>query len=155
MKGIESIIAIILILMIVIALAALAYTWFSGVFASMTGTASTAVTSTTNAMTTQFSVDSAKGSGSTVTVVIRNTGTQPFSLTNLNGYMQDNPCTCTSGCTGTASPNSYSGSITLTCPATYTCNSCSGHICYLSSGAIETIIVTIGSGLQEIATVTC
>ena len=59
MKGVSAVIAIILILMIVVALAALAYTWFTGIFASMTQTAGTAVTSTTGAMATQFRLESA------------------------------------------------------------------------------------------------
>jgi hypothetical protein len=76
--------------MIVIALAALAYTWFSGIFASLTSTAGTAVTTTTTAMATQFRIESARNHSSTaVTVLIRNIGTQDFdaSATKTGIYM--------------------------------------------------------------------
>jgi len=90
MKGVSSVIAIILILMIVIALAALAYTWFSGIFASLTSTAGTAVTTTTGAMATQFTIEAAKYGGSVATGVnatIRNTGTTSFDASKAVAYV--------------------------------------------------------------------
>ena len=136
--------------MIVIALSALAYTWFSGIFASMTQSAGTAVTTTTSAMATQFSIDSAKGSGTTVNIVYRNTGTQNINRTQSNVYVNDAPCTFSD--TGTLGPSQYtSPAVAATnCPSC----TCSGGICY-NSNKIETAILTIGSGLQQSATVTC
>jgi len=92
MKGVESIIAIILILMIVIALAALAYTWFTGVFSSLTSTAGTAVTQTTGAMTSQFTIENARGTtgaNSVITVDYRNTGTQSIDENYMTAYIND------------------------------------------------------------------
>ena len=85
--------------MIVIALSALAYTWFSGIFASMTQSAGTAVTSTTQAMSTQFRIESAKfiatgcnGRYTTpfngcLNITIRNTGTQSFNADKTSVYV--------------------------------------------------------------------
>jgi FlaG/FlaF family flagellin (archaellin) len=93
MKGVSAVIAIILILMIVVALAALAYTWFTGIFASLTQTAGTAVTSTTGAMATQFRLESAVcdndpcNTGDTITIVVRNTGTEDFSVAGTTMYV--------------------------------------------------------------------
>ncbi|MEM5778596.1 MAG: hypothetical protein QXK49_03140, partial [Candidatus Aenigmatarchaeota archaeon] len=73
-----------------IALAALAYTWFSGIFASLTGTAGTAVTQTTSSMVTQFKIESAKYTGSAtwgVNATIRNTGTQSFNASKSSAYI--------------------------------------------------------------------
>jgi flagellin-like protein len=153
MKGVSSVIAIILILMIVIALAALAYTWFSGIFASLTSTAGTAVTTTTGAMATQFSIETSKGTNGagSVTLVIRNTGTQNIDTTKLSAYVNDAPCTGT-GTVNPLIPGAYlTTPISLTNCLTCTCTS---GICY-NSGKIETIIITIGTGLQNSATVTC
>ena len=90
MKGVSAIIAIILILMIVVALAALAYTWFTGIFASLTGTAQTSVETTTTALGTNFRIESAKNvTPSVVTVTIRNVGTTTIDLTKLTAYVND------------------------------------------------------------------
>jgi len=151
MKGVSSVIAIILILMIVIALAALAYTWFSGIFASLTSTAGTAVTTTTGAMATQFTIESVKQTGTSVSFVIRNTGTQTIDLTNTNVYTGD----------GTQLVDSISGTLNAgqrrasadTATGVPSCISCSGGVCYFPSGKIQTLRVTIGTGLENAATV--
>ena len=78
--------------MIVIALAALAYTWFSGTFSSLTGTASTSVSQTTGAMTTNFEIESAKNtSATTVSVTVRNVGAQTIDLSLLRAYVSELP----------------------------------------------------------------
>ena len=91
MKGVSSVIAIILILMIVIALAALAYTWFSGIFATMTQQAGTAVTTTTGAMGTRFKIEAARNISSGplwyVNITIRNIGTVNINLSLLTAYV--------------------------------------------------------------------
>jgi len=155
MKGVSSVIAIILILMIVIALAALAYTWFSGIFASLTSTAGTAVTTTTSAMTTQFAIDSAKGtqSSTTINLVVRNIGTQNIPASTISVYASDAPCSGTYA--SAITPGTYSTSFSVTCPTTINCGTCSAHICYLSGNIIETVAVTISTGLQQSTTITC
>jgi flagellin-like protein len=151
MKGVSSVIAIILILMIVIALAALAYTWFSGIFASLTSTAGTAVTTTTSAMATQFVIDTTKQVGTSIAFVIRNTGTQSIDLGTLNMYLGD----------GTAVAESASGiltsgqrSPTIIATTTITCTTPCVGTCYVG-GKIQTVRITIGTGLENSATVTC
>jgi flagellin-like protein len=155
MKGVSEVIAIILILMIVIALSALAYTWFSGVFASLTGTASTSITSTTNQMNYQFSVETAKGASGVqnINLVIRNTGTQSIGQTSVSAYVNDAPCTVTGG--SSIPVGQYNSPVfTVSCPVSVTCSSCSANICYVG-GSVELVKVTIGTGLQQSATVTC
>jgi flagellin-like protein len=96
MKGVSEIIAIILILMIVIALAALAYTWFSGIFATLTGTASTSITQTTTQMTYQFTLENSKcadvgcaaGTRDCIRASIRNTGSgTTIDVTKVTAYV--------------------------------------------------------------------
>jgi len=90
MKGVSAIIAIILILMIVVALAALAYTWFTGIFASLTGGAETAVETTTTAMGVNFRIESAKNvTSDDVTVNIRNVGTSAINVSKMTAYVND------------------------------------------------------------------
>jgi FlaG/FlaF family flagellin (archaellin) len=147
MKGIESIIAIILILMIVIALSALAYTWFSGIFASLTGTASTAVTSTTNAMTTQFRIEAAKFSGSVATgtnVTIRNIGTQSFNGSSVAPYIGGQYSSYTGITSGTA--NILQGGSAVI----YAIINQTPIIC-----GTTTVMVTIGTGLTDSRTISC
>jgi flagellin-like protein len=154
MKGIESIIAIILVLMIVIALAALAYTWFSGIFASLTSTAGSAMTTTTSNMNTEISIDSAKNISSTsnqISLVVRNTGNANFNITGLAAYVSDTACTVPL-LIGSMIPGNYTGFTITNCP---TCNVCNGHICYLSTGAMEIVTITISTGLQTSAIVVC
>jgi len=153
MKGVSSVIAIILILMIVIALAALAYTWFSGIFATLTSTAGSAVTTTTGAMATQFTIESVKQAGTSITFVMRNTGTTNIDLTNTNVYTGD----------GTVLGETISGNLNAgqrrttadTATGAPACASCSGGVCYYPAGRIQTLRVTIGTGLENSATVTC
>ncbi len=92
-KGVSEVIAIILILMIVIALAALAYTWFSGIFASLTGTASVAVTTTTSQMATAFKIDTIKWTPQVgLAFTLRNVGSQSFNASwqTLGIYIDNN-----------------------------------------------------------------
>jgi flagellin-like protein len=156
MKGVSSVIAIILILMIVIALAALAYTWFSGIFASLTSTAGSAVQTTTGAMATQFSIEAVKQAGTAISFVIRNTGTTNIDLTNTNAYTGDGTLL---GDTISGTLNAGQRSAQLSAGSTGTpapgCASCSGGVCYYPSGKIQTLRVTIGTGLENSATVTC
>jgi len=153
MKGIESIIAIILILMIVIALAALAYTWFSGIFASLTSTAGSAMTATTSNMNTQINMDSAKGTqgNGNINFVVRNTGNANVNITGLAAYVSDTACTVPP-VSGSMTPGNYTSISITNCPV---CNTCPSHICYLSTGAMEIVTITVGTGLQTAATVVC
>jgi len=151
MKGVSEVIAIILILMIVIALAALAYTWFSGIFASMTGAAGTAVTTTTQAMATQFQLESAKQSTTTINFYMRNTGTQTIDLSKVAVYSGDSPLTC-AGCASTLTAGMRSGVITANgAPA---CTTCSGGVCMIS-GKPAMLRVTLGVGLETSTTIYC
>jgi hypothetical protein len=79
--------------MIVIAMAALAYTWFSGIFASLTSTAGSAVTSTIGAMTTQFRIEAARNVSSGplwyVNISIRNVGTTNINLNMSIAYLDE------------------------------------------------------------------
>jgi len=152
MKGVSEVIAIILILMIVIALAALAYTWFSGIFATMTGAAGTAVTTTTQAMATQFQLESAKESGTTITFFMRNTGTQTIDLSKVAVYSGDSPLVCSAGCASTLTAGMRSGATTATgAPA---CATCSGGTCMIS-GKPAMLRVTLGVGLETSTTIYC
>jgi flagellin-like protein len=119
MKGVSEIIAIILILMIVIALAALAYTWFSGIFATLTGTASTSITQTTQQMQAQFRLEAASYTGSTDTMsfTIRNTGSKTFDATKSSLFVDNRPITLgapTCNPAGTCSTLANGGTATWT-----------------------------------------
>ena len=90
MKGVSAIIAIILILLIVVALAALTYTWFTGIFASLTGTTQTSIDTTTTSMETSFRIETAKNvTSSVVTVIIRNIGTSTVNVDKMSAYVDD------------------------------------------------------------------
>ena len=151
--------------MIVIALAALAYTWFSGIFASLTSTAGTAVTTTTSAMTTQINMESSKcsanpcASGSTVDVTIRNIGTQNINASTASiAFYQD----------GVAQTIFVGGSQPVTC--TVCSGTCPGAGCTLLPGGmaeykyqasaaatcgVSIVKVSIGTGLQNSEAITC
>lgn len=166
MKGVSEIIAIILILMIVIALAALAYTWFSGMFSTMTGSASSAVTSTTGEMATQFTIDSAKyvASGGYTDVTIRNTGTQNINASAGAGYQ-------VSFYIDGSIANSFSGAIPFSCVNCVTSAgaSCtSGLTCLILPGGVaeyrvatppmptpgsSVVKATIGAGISNSRTI--
>ena len=146
MKGVSEIIAIILILMIVIALAALAYTWFSGIFSSLTATAGTSVTQSTNAMATQFKIENAKwvAASSYTDVTIRNTGTQAInSSVALIAFFID----------GTVNPiASFNGGTPVTCVG---CSGvCPGANCMIQPGSVAeyrpTTALTYGCGTSVI-----
>ena len=156
MKGVSEVIAIILILMIVIALAALAYTWFSGIFASLTGTAGTAVTTTAQAMNTQFIIESAKQgtpTSSDIRFYIRNTGQQSIILTSAAAYAGDAPLICTvgNGCTGNLAAGMRSSQITVN--GAPTCTGCPG-ICMFNLKP-QMLRITVGAGLETSAIVYC
>jgi len=166
MKGVSSIIAIILILMIVIALSALAYTWFSGIFASLTSTAGTAVTTTTGEMATQFRIESAVKVGASYTeITIRNIGTQNINASAGTGwqiaiYIDGNQQT------------GFSGSVPVNC---INCVTGAGTSCTSGSGCIilpqgaatyrptttaptcgtSVVKVTIGAGVTDSRTISC
>jgi FlaG/FlaF family flagellin (archaellin) len=104
MKGVSAVIAIILILMIVVALAALAYTWFTGIFTDLTETTGESITQTTGKMALQFKLESAScidpcASGSTMTVAVRNTGSQEIVADSVAVYLDDvyQDVTCATG----------------------------------------------------------
>ncbi|MFH1473301.1 MAG: archaellin/type IV pilin N-terminal domain-containing protein [Candidatus Aenigmatarchaeota archaeon] len=105
MKGVSAVIAIILILMIVVALAALAYTWFTGIFSDLTASAGESITQSTSQMSLSFSLESVTcgtagcPSGSTLTVVIRNTGTGDIVADSVGVYLDEffQSTTCGSG----------------------------------------------------------
>ncbi len=159
MKGVSSVIAIILILMIVIALAALAYTWFSGIFASLTGTASVAVSQTTGAMGTQFRIEAAKYTGSNlwnVNVTVRNIGTQNFNPNKTAIYIGGSPanyagiCVIGTGCSATTMTNLPSQATAIF----YNVTNATGVLaCTASGGAI--VGITIETGLQDSRTISC
>jgi hypothetical protein len=130
--------------MIVIALAALAYTWFSGIFASLTSTAGSAVTTTTTAMATQFRIEAAKFyTGGWVNATIRNIGTQKFSNNTLGAYV--------SGTWSTINAVSPSGDVDT--GKTVTLNISNGTAACLPSGG-ATLSITIGTGLTDSRTIT-
>ena len=165
MKGVSSIIAIILILMIVIALAALAYTWFSGIFASLTSTAGTAVTTTTGEMTTQFRIESVKyiPASAYTEVSIRNIGTQNINASvgtsgQIAIYIDGNLQTGFSGGGIASCSGSYSG----TCSgASYSCLILPGGVCLYRpttttpTCGTSTAKVTIGAGVTDSRTISC
>jgi len=163
MKGVSSVIAIILILMIVIALAALAYTWFSGIFASLTSTAGTAVTTTTGAMATQFRIESSRYTTSpfvSILTTIRNTGSQSFNAsTTIVGLYFDNALwtgavtpTAGAGCTVAAS-NGYM--LDKGCVITYTIVP-SAVACPICPGICNNMTkVTVGTGLMDTSSLVC
>jgi flagellin-like protein len=157
MKGIESIIAIILVLMIVIALAALAYTWFSGIFASLTSTAGSAMTSTTNEMVTQFKIEFAKGGATYTAVTIRNIGTQNInaSTSQIAFYIDGSlvvsflpasqPISCNPPCGACPNCIVYPNGVAtynMTNPATPTCGT-------------STIKATLGTGVTNSQIISC
>ena len=162
MKGVSEVIAIILILMIVIALSALAYTWFSGIFASMTASAGTAVTTTTQAMQTQFNLESA-GNTSTnaIRFIIRNTGTQPFNCsdTKISVYIDgtkviatrvgvtDNWCPAACGAGGCMMPGGYKAVYAVT----FSVTGCTA----LPGTSANTIKAFIETGLANSAYISC
>lgn len=157
MKGVESVIAIILILMIVIALAALAYTWFTGVFSSLTSTAGTAVTQTTGAMSTQFSLETAQGTDTSnaISVAIRNTGTNPIDQLFIEAYINDAHVTDGALAGSIAIGVSYPFSVTSTIG---NCFCHSDKKCYTAAapaGTLWILTITIGTGLQQRAEITC
>jgi flagellin-like protein len=142
MKGVSEIIAIILILMIVIALAALAYTWFSGIFSSLTSTAGTSVTQSTNAMASNFNIESARnfslvGGVASVSVSLRNVGTQAFDMTQIGAYVNNLPYS-TTGNSGSLVPGAVQNFNVTSVP-----NPCG-----------QVLKITIGSGLSQTATIT-
>ena len=76
--------------MIVVALAALAYTWFTGIFATLTGGAETAVETTTTAMGVNFRIETAKNiTVDNISVTVRNVGTSILDLTKVTAYVDD------------------------------------------------------------------
>jgi len=156
-KGVSSVIAIILILMIVIALAALAYTWFSGIFASLTATAGSAVTTTTGAMATQFRIEAARWASPNVNVLIRNIGTQNFNASiSIVGIYIDNVLQTVAtapafiGCSGTGSIAEKGCVVSYAFAAPGTC---AGITC---PGTCTNITkVTIGTGLTDTTNIVC
>jgi len=170
MKGVSEVIAIILILMIVIALSALAYTWFSGIFASMTQSAGTAVTTTTNEMAMQFRIESAKWvAASTCTeITIRNTGTQNINASGgpggqiaffIDGTLQTGfaggsiPLNCVNCVTGAgASCTSGAGCIILPQGAATYRPSTTTAACPAGTSMAK---VSIGAGLTDSRTIVC
>ena len=78
--------------MIVVALAALAYTWFTGIFASLTSGAETAVETTTEAMGVSFRIEAAKRIDAgleDVSVTVRNVGTSALNVSKFSAYVDD------------------------------------------------------------------
>ena len=144
--------------MIVIALAALAYTWFSGIFASLTSTAGTAVTTTTGAMATQITIEAAKKStANIVNIVIRNVGTQSFDSSTssvavyIDNVLQTMAAPTFIGCTGpTVTPGCVVSYVTSAAVA----GLCPGITCPGSTCANVTK-VTIGTGLTNTANIVC
>ena len=161
MKGVSEVIAIILILMIVIALAALAYTWFSGIFASLTGTAGVAVTTTTQTMVTTFEIEQAKYIPNTLYVYIRNVGIQNFNAsTGVVSIYIDNVVTGTLSSTVGFTPCAGTGSmLDKGCVASYRIDTLPAGAVYCSSGtgsaSANATKVTIGTGLTNIANIMC
>ena len=144
MKGVSSVIAIILILMIVIALAALAYTWFSGVFASLTATAAGAVSTTTQQMVTQFTIDMVRNTSTTaVTAYIRNIGTTDIDCLSIAASVSDIKYTATpSGCTSNKLTQYNTAAVAVSGLPSISCG-------------VTTVRITIGGGLAQTQTVTC
>jgi len=149
MKGVSEVIAIILILMIVIALSALAYTWFSGIFASMTQSAGTAVTTTTSAMATQFRIESVRYGGTVGTgtnVTIRNTGTQNINGSLVMVYIAGQVAPYQGISTGTSNIGQYGSAVIY---------NVSNSTAYSGVACGSVLTVTIGTGLTDSRTIVC
>ena len=173
MKGVSEVIAIILILMIVIALAALAYTWFSGIFATLTGTASTSITTTTQQMQVQFRMEGAACIDKTVPpdgdcaddnglaaddqlqFTIRNTGSARFNPAVTTAYINGNYEGLTAAmavygggaaCLATTFDNGCTATFTKSAPLTTT------PVC---TAAIRTLKVVIATGITDTITINC
>jgi FlaG/FlaF family flagellin (archaellin) len=145
MKGISTILAMLLMVIIVISLVALVYTWFSGIFASTTSSAGTALTGTTNSMLTDFSIENAKQEADgNITVDLRNVGTasintsQIVTYVNNTLYTNDAGVSCQNG--GILSP---------------------GIICQFNVTGIttsvcgSTLLISAASGFEEYETIDC
>ena len=131
--------------MIVIALSALAYTWFSGIFASMTASAGTAVTTTTNAMQVQYMLESAPQVGTLIGAYLRNTGTQIIDCTKVACYVNDVLANASCGVT----TNLNKGDVCVLVAANQPACTCVNHQCGKS------LSVTTVTGLQQTLNVTC
>jgi len=142
MKGISAIIAIILILMIVVALAALAYTWFTGIFASLTRSASNATTTATTAMGMQIRIEAAKYyPGVGVNATIRNTGTIDIDPNKFGVYIDGSLHT-----TYDSEPSTkMSAGDTVTINMTNNTDACPNKV----------LKVSIETGLEDYKTITC
>ncbi len=105
-KGISAVIAVVLILMITVALSAAAYVWFSGIFDTITDEAENAAGDTADAISTSFSIDSARhviGEENT-TIYFTNTGSSDIDLTKVNIFVDSLLTGKTDGFTGILSP---------------------------------------------------
>jgi hypothetical protein len=101
-------------------------------------------------MATQIVIDGAKQTTTIINFVVRNTGTTNIDLGTLNAYMGDGT-PLTESASGSLGPNQRSSTI----PATgATACTCSSGICYVG-GKIQTIRITIGTGLETSTTVNC
>jgi len=139
----------------------LAYTWFSGIFASLTSTAGTAVTTTTGAMTTQFRIESSRyTSGTGIATTIRNIGSQSFNASSaVVGLYFDNSLwtgaitpTAGAGCT-VGSSNGYM--LDKGCVITYTIVP-SAVACPICPGICNNMTkVTVGTGLMDTSSLVC
>ena len=146
MRGISEVIAIILILMITIALAAIAYAWFSGMFVGLTSNAGTSITSTSNAMLTDFSIENAKQTttNGNVTVDIRNVGIATINASQIATYINSAPYL------NDASTSCLNGGILST-----------DAVCQFNVTGITTsmcgssLMISTGSGFVEYETIDC
>ncbi|MEM5781987.1 MAG: hypothetical protein QXD43_02195, partial [Candidatus Aenigmatarchaeota archaeon] len=135
---------------------------FSGIFASLTGTAGTAVTQTTSSMVTQFKIESAMRVGaSSIGITIRNTGTQSFNASNQTVaiYINDKLIPSVweiypgSGCT-VSSTNGYM--LEKGCTVTYLNSNPGSLSCPTCPGICNNVTtVTIETGLSDSRAISC
>ena len=106
MKGVSTIVSIILILMMTVALAALLYFWLTLVYGQITETGTQQIESSTQHITTSFSIESVRNVSSTnLSISIRNTGTSMINVANVETYIDDIRVTESYGKTGSLTAN--------------------------------------------------
>ncbi|BFI73165.1 hypothetical protein YN1_1520 [Nanoarchaeota archaeon] len=144
MKGISPIIATILLIVMTVAIAGLLYAWLSGLFGSLTASASTATNKLTQ--TPSFYISQIYDSGGNIYAIIYNNGNIPVVISSVSGVAQEyytandsydgNTYTCTASntTTSTAIPPGSQSTVLLSCTST-------------SGGTDSTIISNVNSGL--------
>ncbi len=143
MKGVEAVVAIVLMLLITISLVGLAYAFFQDTFRDIIQSGSSQINKTTGQIGADLRVEAAKyTSASTITLSIRNTGTQDIDKSVISVKIGE--------LTATVSP-ALSGSLKPTNTLDFTVNNVSGmgDICG------DPVRVTVGQGAERTRTISC